>query len=99
MSLGSPVSAPTSTSVVPVVSTAKARVIDQASRQRLRSLANVPTVFEVLPNYPMGPSRFGLFGPAGTATPAIQRLNAEANKARTDPQVIARLDALGLQSM
>ena len=74
----------------------KARVIGQVSRQRLRSLANVPTVFEVLPNYPMGPSWFGLFGPAGTVAPAIQRLNAEANKALTDPQVIAKLDALGL---
>jgi tripartite-type tricarboxylate transporter receptor subunit TctC len=78
-----------------VLGTDRVRVLAQVSRTRLKVLSQVPTVYETLPEFAMGPAWFGLFVPAGTPVPIIQRLNAEVNRALADPQVVPKLEAVG----
>jgi tripartite-type tricarboxylate transporter receptor subunit TctC len=82
-------------SLAPVLSSGRVKVLAQVSRQRIRILANVPTVYETLPEFAMGPAWFGLFAPAGTIPPIIQRVNAEVNRALADPQTQSKMEGVG----
>ena len=60
---------------------------------------DAPTLTEL--GYPEFTYRFwlALFAPAGTPTAALERLNAETNKALNDPEMKQRLAAAGLEAM
>lgn len=61
--------------------------------RRLESLPDVPTLQELkLPAANLN-SVFGIFAPAGTPAPVLERLNAEINRALAQPDVKARLEA------
>lgn len=61
--------------------------------QRLDTLPDVPTLAELgLPAANMS-SLFGIFAPAQTPAPVLERLNAEINKALALPDMKARLEA------
>lgn len=61
---------------------------------RLAVLPDVPTLAEL--GFPQANlvSLFGLFAPAGTPQPIVQRLNAEVNKALLLPEIRQRLQAV-----
>jgi len=61
--------------------------------RRLESLPDVPTLQELkLPAANLN-SVFGIFAPAGTPAPILERLNAEINRALAQPDVKVRLEA------
>ncbi len=66
--------------------------------QRSTLLPDVPTVGEVLPaaNDLARPSWIAVVAKAGTPAPAIARLNALTNKCRSNPQYVARMDAMNV---
>jgi len=61
--------------------------------KRLETLPDVPTLAELgFPAANMS-SQFGIFAPAQTPGPVLERLNAEINKALAQPDIRARLEA------
>ena len=67
-----------------------------SSAKRSKTLPNVPTISESgVPGYEMAPW-IGVFAPAGTPKPIIDRLNAEINKALQEPDIVQKLDAQAL---
>ena len=74
----------------------KVRPLAVASANRIPNLPNVPTFAEVgVPGFEVS-SWQAVFAPAGTPKPIVQRLNAEIAKALKMPDVVARLDELGM---
>jgi tripartite-type tricarboxylate transporter receptor subunit TctC len=82
-------------SVAPVLNSGKVKVLAQISRARIKVLGNVPTVYETMPDFAIGPAWFALFAPAGTPPPILQRLNGEVSRALADPAVASKLEAVG----
>lgn len=72
-----------------------------AANQRLPALPQVPTLKEL--GYPqlnaLAITWFGLVVPAATPDAVVQRLNQAANAALAQPQLQARLQALGVEVM
>ena len=76
-----------------------ARVLFINSERRSPLLPEVPTFAEVgLPDY-KAYSWYGLFGPAGTPRPVMERLATATEQAMRDPQIAARLAELGTPPM
>lgn len=70
----------------------KLRALGLGSTKPSKALPNVPTLAESgVPGYDMSPW-IGVFAPAGTPKPVIDRLNAEINKALALPEVIKILE-------
>jgi tripartite-type tricarboxylate transporter receptor subunit TctC len=61
--------------------------------ERLASLPDVPTLAELGYGSANVTSLFGIFAPAGTPAPIVERLNAEINKALAQPDLQAKLAA------
>lgn len=66
--------------------------------QRSAQAPNVPTIAETIPGFDFAPI-VGVLAPAGTPRPIIDRLNAELNKAVSDPSVAANLNSQSLDPM
>ena len=82
--------------VAPLVRSGKLRLLAVTTRNRLPQFPEVPTMSESgLPGFEFN-SWFALVAPARTPKPIIARLYEEVQKALTDPDVRARLDAQGL---
>ena len=82
---------------VPLIQSGKLRALAVTSATRAASLPNVPTVAEAgLPGYEIV-SWQAVFAPAGTPQPVVQRLSNEIGKIIRDPEVAARLAALGVE--
>ena len=76
----------------------KLRALAVASKERLPEFPTVPTLSEsVLPGFEAYVWA-GLVAPAGTPASAIERMNAEVQKALRLPQVAARFAELGLST-
>jgi tripartite-type tricarboxylate transporter receptor subunit TctC len=67
-----------------------------AGPKRLPALPDVPTVAETLPGFEMM-NWFGIFAPAGTPKPVVDKLYAVIRKALDDPAVQARLEEEGYE--
>ncbi|WP_421990128.1 Bug family tripartite tricarboxylate transporter substrate binding protein [Roseococcus sp.] len=88
----------TTVSVLPQMRSGRMRVLGVASAQRLSSMPDVPTFLEQgVAGYEVS-SWNGLFAPAGTPRPVIERVNAEASQALRIPEVTQRLEMLGAAS-
>ena len=74
----------------------RALAVTTANRQAV--LPDVPAVREFLPGYEAS-AWYGIGAPAGTPGEIVGTLNREINAALTDPEVKARLAALGVVPM
>lgn len=78
--------------VINHIRSGKLRPLGLGSTKPSKALPNVPTLAESgVPGYDMSPW-IGVFAPAGTPKPIIDRLNAEMNKALALPDVIKILE-------
>ena len=78
--------------VINHIRSGKLRPLGLGSTKPSKTLPNVPTLAESgVPGYDMSPW-IGVFAPAGTPKPIIDRLNAEMNKALALPEVIKILE-------
>lgn len=81
----------------PHIQSGKLRALAVTSAKRLESLPNVPTVAESgVPGFEVV-SWQGIFVPAGTPRPIIDRLHNEVLKILQQPEMQDRLKALGMQ--
>ncbi|TRM52835.1 tripartite tricarboxylate transporter substrate binding protein [Achromobacter sp. LC458] len=70
------------------------KILAVTSEARLPNLPDVPTVSEILPGYQFY-SWYGLWAPAGTPAPVVEKLNAEVNKALSSGMT-AKYEQLGV---
>ena len=82
----------------PHLKSGRVRPIAVTSDTRTTQLPEIPTIAETVKGYEFT-SWFGVFAPAGTPKPIIDRLNAELKKAVTDPDVAAKLSEQVLDPM
>jgi tripartite-type tricarboxylate transporter receptor subunit TctC len=74
----------------------KLRIIAVGGDKRLESFPSIPTVAESgVPGFESG-VWLGLFAPTGTPDATIEKINAEANRALKDPEVLQVLRTSGL---
>ena len=78
--------------VYPMVQSGQLRPLAVASRERIDELPGVPSVSEVYPSYALE-SWQGLFVPAGTPQPVIDRLRAATNEVIAETSFDAKLRA------
>jgi tripartite-type tricarboxylate transporter receptor subunit TctC len=75
------------------------RPVAITSRARSSLMPNVPTVEESgVPDYDLS-GWIGLFAPAGTPAPIIDRLNAEVSRILREPDVRAKLGEIGAEAL
>lgn len=73
------------------------RALAVTSPTRVPSLPDVPTIAEAgFPQLTVN-AWFGMLAPSGTSPAIVTRLNRELRRAMDDPDLVSRLDALGLQ--
>jgi tripartite-type tricarboxylate transporter receptor subunit TctC len=75
----------------------KVKLLAIIDKQRSKHTPDVPTVGEVLPGYEPFVVWWGYFGPVGLPAPIAMRFAAESRRAMMLPDVLSRLDELGLQ--
>ena len=80
--------------VLPYVKTDKLKALAVIGSSRASSLPDVPTVAETLPGFDVS-NWIGIFAPAGTPKPIINKLNAEIIKIMQQPAVQKRLETEG----
>lgn len=81
-------------SAISMVKGGKVRVIGVATKKRVPSLPDVPTIGETLPGFGEDPW-YGLLAPAGTPKPILTQLYNEAVKALNDPATKEKLALQG----
>ena len=72
----------------------KLRALAVTSTERDSSLPGVPTVAETVPGYE-ATAWFGIGMPKGTPRDVVEKVNAEMNRALSDPKMLERLAELG----
>jgi len=81
----------------PHVESKRLKGIAISSLKRSSLLPDIPTVDESgLPGFDSR-NWFGIFGPAGTPRPVVDRINAEMNRILADPAVRERFNGLGFE--
>ena len=84
---------------VPSVKGGKIKAYAAAGKARLRDLPAVPAIAEAgVQRFEINIS-FGLYAPKGTPRPVLEQLTAALQKAVADPDVRARLDAMGVSAV
>ena len=84
------------TQTLPHVKAGKLRLLAVTEAKRSGLLPETPTVSETLPGYELG-VWYGAFGPPDLPKDIVDRLNNEINKAMAQPEVRARMDAIGVE--
>jgi tripartite-type tricarboxylate transporter receptor subunit TctC len=80
--------------VLPHAKTGKLRALATIGAERSRAAAELPTVAETLPGFEVN-NWIGLFAPAGTPAPIVQRWNAEVSRIMQLAEIQARLPVEG----
>ncbi len=87
----------TSASVIPYIKAGRLRALAVTTAQRSPALPELPTVAESgVPGFE-ATTWHGVVVPAATPRAVVLKLNEEINRALADPQLRARLDALGAE--
>jgi tripartite-type tricarboxylate transporter receptor subunit TctC len=86
---------PTVASLGAQAKTGKVKILAVFDKTRQRQIPEVPAINELYPKYTILPSWFGLLAPAGLPSPMATRLQTELRAALNNPEVSAKLDALG----
>lgn len=82
----------TISTVIAHIRSGKLRPLGVGSAKPSRALPGVPTISDSgVPGYEMAPW-IGVFAPAGTPKPIIDRLNAGINKALAQPDIVQKLE-------
>jgi tripartite-type tricarboxylate transporter receptor subunit TctC len=81
--------------ILPLAGTKELKLLAVSSTERLKDLPNVPAIAETLPGYTIEAWN-GLLAPAGTPQAVINKLEAAAMKAARKPDVVAKLEKLGI---
>ena len=89
-----PISFQSMPSAISMVKSGKVRVIGVATKKRVPSLPDVPTIGETLPGFGEDPW-YGLFAPAGTPKEIVKFLHDETIKALNDPATKEKLAQQG----
>ncbi|QHI98496.1 tripartite tricarboxylate transporter substrate binding protein [Xylophilus rhododendri] len=79
------------TAVRPYLQKGAVKAIAETNNERLPVFPELPALREVLPGYELQ-SWFGLFAPAGTPAPIVERINKEVTAILKDPAIAARLN-------
>ncbi|MCW8084186.1 Bug family tripartite tricarboxylate transporter substrate binding protein [Sabulicella glaciei] len=80
---------------MPLVGDGTARALAVSSRERMRTLPDVPAAPETLPGV-HGTFWQGLFAPPGTPEPVLARLGAALDAATRDPEIVRRAEESGV---
>ena len=84
---------------VPTVKSGKIKAYASAGKSRLQGLPGVPAIAEAgVQGFDISIS-FGLYAPKGTPRPVLDQLTAALQKAVADPELRARLDAMGVAAV
>jgi tripartite-type tricarboxylate transporter receptor subunit TctC len=84
---------------VPPVKAGRIKAYAAAGKARLPSLPTVPAIAEAgVQGFDINIS-FGLYAPRGTPRPVLEQLTAALQKAVADPEVRARLEAMGISAV
>ena len=86
------------TTGVPAARGGKARGLGVTLARRLDSLADLPTIAEVVPDF-VGDAWHGLFAPAGTPPAIVDRVAADFARVLATPEVRKRLSDIGLETI
>jgi tripartite-type tricarboxylate transporter receptor subunit TctC len=84
------------TTGVPAAKGGKARALGVTLGTRLEALSDVPAIGEIVPGY-VGDAWHGLFAPAGTPQPIVDKLAADFARVLAMPEVRKRLTDIGLE--
>jgi tripartite-type tricarboxylate transporter receptor subunit TctC len=84
------------TGTQPQVAAGRIRAIATGHVERLRSMPALPTVAESLPGFTNN-GWYGIFAPAGTPAPIIDKLNAEMRRALANPEFSKHIEAIGME--
>ena len=84
-------------SAMPLVKAGRLRAIAVTSAKRSPALPDLPTVAESgVPGYEVL-GWFGMFAPAGTPMPIVEKLNAETRRALSQPEFVRLAEAQGTE--
>jgi len=84
--------------IVPYLESKQMKLIALAEPARIKKMPNAATMNEAVPGVEVT-SWVGVFAPAGTPKPIIDRLNGALNKVLALPEVQAKLDRIGVVPM
>jgi tripartite-type tricarboxylate transporter receptor subunit TctC len=84
------------TGTQPQISAGRIRALATGHLKRLRSMPDLPTVAETVPGF-SNDGWYGVFGPAGTPAPIINKLNAEMQRALASTEFTKHLEKLGME--
>jgi len=88
----------TTSEVLPHIATGKLRPLAVSSGERFKDLPDVPTMKEAgVPGIDWT-GWWGMFAPADTPAPIVQRLSTEMQAVMKIPEVIAAIDKLGVEA-
>jgi tripartite-type tricarboxylate transporter receptor subunit TctC len=83
--------------VMPFVSAGKLRALATSGRKRTPALPDLPTLEEAgIAGFEYAPW-YGVFAPAGTPAPVLQKIHAAINKVLADPEIRDKLGKQGLE--
>jgi tripartite-type tricarboxylate transporter receptor subunit TctC len=85
-------------SIFPHIKANRVRPLAVASDTRVKQLPDIPTIAETVPGYEFT-AWVGVFVPAGTPKPIVDKLNAELGKALADPGVVGKLTSQTLDPL
>ena len=86
-------------SVLPHVTSGKAKLLAIMATERFRGTPNVPTLSEALPGFRNVPAWLAVLGPARLPAPVLSRLHEVFAKAITAPDAQEKLEAAGFAAL
>ena len=84
------------TATQPQIAAGRIRAIATGHSRRLRAMPELPTVAESLPGFSNN-GWYGIFAPAGTPAPIINKLNAEMKRALANAEFSRHVDLIGME--